>query len=271
MELLTPGEYGRARSLVPSQELAGHMAFVHAGLDGSIGGPVFVDRRGEPRTAVVCSESGFWFALGEANGAAVRALLPELLARHLTPDTALWCTTPHWEAALKGYFRADSQSRRKEFHYRPELALVGGQQLPQELHMQPIDVDAAGRYAPGLDPWVFQVYGGPERFLERSFGWVVMDGERPVASCSACAIGGPAGERIEAETEIGTDEAYRRRGLATAAALRFIDECRGRGLTPAWTCAAGNEASARLARSLGFMEFREVLGFALKPDTVLLR
>ena len=50
---------------------------------------------------------------------------------------------------------------------------------------------------------------------------------------------------------------------ASMAALAFIASCRERGFIPAWSCAATNEPSVRLARSLGFVEFREITGFEL--------
>jgi len=264
MQRLQPDAYSRVRPLVPPASEAGHMAFVHAVLDGAMGGPVFVDDVAAPRTALVCSDSDFWFVLGEPRQDLLAAMVPELIAHHLTGETALWCTSPGWEAALGPLF--GEQVRRKEFHYRPGEALVREVELPPGYELRPIDAELAPRYIPALDPWVFRIFGGPDRFLERSFGWAVVHEGEPIASCAACAIGGPPGGSVEAEIEIGTAETYRRRDLATAAALRFMAECRERGLVPAWTCAAGNEPSAKLARRLGFIEFREVAGFELRAN-----
>lgn len=52
------------------------------------------------------------------------------------------------------------------------------------------------------------------------------------------------------EIEIDTHPAHRRRGLARACAAAFMLDCLERGLHPSWD--AANEASARLARTLGY-------------------
>ena len=44
------------------------MAFVHGILEGEMPGTFLVDDAGQPRTAIACNDSGFWFALGQPNG-----------------------------------------------------------------------------------------------------------------------------------------------------------------------------------------------------------
>lgn len=85
------------------------------------------------------------------------------------------------------------------------------------------------------------------RFLERGLGVAALVDRRVIAWCTAeyvsrrmCGIG------------IATDPAYERRGVATALALFFVAECRRRGITPHWECAARNTASVRVAEKAGF-------------------
>ena len=54
------------------------------------------------------------------------------------------------------------------------------------------------------------------------------------------------------DVSVDTVEASRGRGLGRAAAMGLIVDRLLRGLRPVWGAAAGNEASHRLARSLGF-------------------
>ncbi|MGE5597012.1 MAG: GNAT family N-acetyltransferase [Hyphomicrobiales bacterium] len=269
MQRLEPSQYDRVRPLVPSHHEAGHTAFVWAVLNGAMPGDVFADDPANPKSAIVANECDFWFALGEPRADLVARIVPELLA--IIPErnaSALWCTAPGWDAALAPLF--PEVSRRKEFHYRPDLARVREMPLPDGLELRPMTAGLAARIRrQHLDPWVTEIYGGPEGLERRSFGWMAVDGSGdPVSMCIACGIGGPDGA-VEAEIEVGTDDRYRRRDLATAVALAFIADCKERGLIPAWTCASGNEPSARLARRLGFVEFREVTGFELDRDMQL--
>ena len=49
---------------------------------------------------------------------------------------------------------------------------------------------------------------------------------------------------------------FRRRGLAYATCAALIDECRRRDCETIWSCDRENEASAQLARKLGYRRER---------------
>jgi GNAT superfamily N-acetyltransferase len=256
----------RILPLVPSHRIAGHMAFVHAVIDGTHPGTVFVDRARNPGSALVFNHAGFGFALGAPRRDLVAPMLRELLEQPwiAAQPTALWCTAPAWADALRPLFC--EERHRDEFHFSwrrapPPVA------LPPGCSLLPLDVDLVTRWGEGLDPWVVNVWGGAHEFVLKSFGvGIVRDGQL-VAECSACAIGGPAGAR-EAEIEIGTTPAHQRNGLATAAAVAFFDQCRERGLVPAWTCDSRNLPSRRAAARLGFRRFRRVVGYRLRSDAL---
>lgn len=238
------------------------MAFVHAVLDGAMPGAVFVDDAAAPRAAVVANDCDFWFALGAPDAAFLAAVIPVLVEERTryAPRPWLWATTAAIADVLAPMF-AESE-RRKEFHWQPEAAAPAAG-LPPGITLAPLDAALAGRIAGHMDPWIANIFGGPEALTARSFGWFAVDGGEPVAMCIACAIGGPDGA-IEAEIEVGTDPAYQQRGLATAVVSAFIATCRERGALPAWTCAADNEPSWRLAQRCGFVEFREVTGHTIR-------
>ncbi|QZN85344.1 GNAT family N-acetyltransferase [Cellulomonas sp. C5510] len=54
------------------------------------------------------------------------------------------------------------------------------------------------------------------------------------------------------ELGIETDPAFRRQGLASAAAAAMLADVLDAGLTPVWSCREDNVGSARLAQRLGF-------------------
>jgi RimJ/RimL family protein N-acetyltransferase len=83
-----------------------------------------------------------------------------------------------------------------------------------------------------------------------------------------CAVAGPP-RAVEAEIEIGTDAAHRQKGLSVIAAVAFFEQCRERGVIPAWTCDSKNLPSQRTAARLGFRKFRDVMGFRMVADTLV--
>jgi RimJ/RimL family protein N-acetyltransferase len=74
-----------------------------------------------------------------------------------------------------------------------------------------------------------------------------MRGEEIVSACTAVSVGGG-----EAEIDIHTEAAYRRRGYGFLTACAFIEACLARDLTPSWACWPHRTASQALAQKLGF-------------------
>jgi len=265
MHELTAPHLDRLRRLVPSHRSAGHMATVHAVIDGLQPGNVFVDDLRSPRSALVFNQS-FGFALGEARPELAAPMLALLLAQPWmsAQATALWCTAPAWGPALRPFFREERS--RDEFHFEPTRVPVAPR-LPEGYRLQPLDEDLATRLGNGLDAWVVRTWGGPARLVKLGFGMIVLCGETLVTSCTACALCGHPGE-VEAEIAIATDPAHRQKGLALAAAVAFFEQCRERAVTPAWTCDSRNLPSQRAAVRLGFQEFRKIVGFRMRPDAL---
>ncbi len=257
---LESSRFARARGLIPSPHVAGHLAFAHALVEGGLPGRVFVDDRDDPRSALFCLENGFCLATGIADAAladqVIRALQSDWLTS-LQEQRLLVATSDGWTAPLRELLPVEE--RRIEF--RRAGVQPPAPTLPPGYRLEPLSAEAAAAFGSGIDPWVVRTMGGPGAFTHRSFGAVVWADDGSVAAaCVACAIGGG-----EAEIEIGTDPRHRQRGLAVAAGAAFIVACRERGLVPAWTCSATNEPSARSAARLGFLPFRTASVFPLSP------
>ncbi len=80
--------------------------------------------------------------------------------------------------------------------------------------------------------------------------WCVrlMSDDQVVCHCDAIMIGDGM-----AEIDIGTEEAFRSMGYATAAATLLIDNLLQDGLTPSWSCWPFRVESQGLAKKLGFL------------------
>lgn len=247
--------YAAVHELVPPG--IGHLAFSLGVLEGRMPGQVWVDAPDAPAIAIVMSDADFCLAFGQPHPEIVRASLPDMLAANHAEKPELWATTAGWANALA--FLGEP-NRRNEYHFQSLPDQAAEHKLPPGYSLHPIDLHIARMFEGRVDPWVVNiVWGGPDRFVERSFGWAVLARDGTLASfCATCAIGGGEGE-----VEIGTSDAHRRKGLAAIAGARFIQDCLSRNLTPAWTCATGNLGSERLAELLGFRLTRTVDGFAL--------
>ncbi len=252
---LAPSEFQHVLPLIPLG--IGHVSFSHAVIEGTMAGQVWVDDPENAATAIVMSDADFCLAFGEPRGDLVGESLDELLAANRAEKPELWATTDGWAEALAFLGSAAS---RNEFHFDGLPDGGARRPLPPGYRLAPLDASLATTFAEaGVDPWVVHIWGGPERFAKEAFGCAVLDDSGALASfCTTCSIGGG-----EAEVEIGTADAHRRQGLAAIAGAAFISDCRERGLVPAWTCAAGNAGSNRLAEILGFRFARTIAGYPL--------
>jgi RimJ/RimL family protein N-acetyltransferase len=254
---LKPEAYPHILALIRGSEIRSHLALAHALLEGRQDGVIYGNDATRPTTALVCPVSGFWFAFGDVgNGAAVR-FLPRLLRSPLPDKPALYATSAAWREALDPLF--ESAISRPGFDWEPTPEQAGADPAPSladGFELALMDARVADLWSEGLDPWVIDIWDGPERFAAACFGFAVMHEGRIVSFCTACGIGGG-----EAEVEIGTVPRFRRMGLATAAARAFLSEYGRRGLRPAWSHDGGNEGSGALGRGLGFRQIEVLRGY----------
>lgn len=98
--------------------------------------------------------------------------------------------------------------------------------------------------------WILAYFHGIAA-LQRCFG--IFEGGLLVSVADAPTI--PYLPELIVEPGIMTLPEFRRRGYAAAVCAAFLAEQLRRGLSPIWTCAMDNEASAGLARHLGYRPF----------------
>jgi GNAT superfamily N-acetyltransferase len=94
-------------------------------------------------------------------------------------------------------------------------------------------------------------FGNIQNFLDFGIAVCIRHGEKIV--CEAFADMEVEGFR---EMGIRTDEAYRRKGLATIACAHLITLCEREGCCLYWDCARLNAGSVSLAHKLGFQNER---------------
>lgn len=261
MELLAPDEFRAVLPLLPTAHNAGHMTMVHAVIEGVMPGKVLVDSLERPRSAIVLNDCGFHAALGEPPSEPLRPLITMIATDLVSAEPGLLIDiTGSWSSILSGVF--PPSYFRNEYH-APAI-VPPSRPVPDGFSLVPITAEIAKKFDGAVDPWVVRIWGGPEAFVAKSFGYATLDANGDLAGfCTSCGIGGG-----EAEIEIGTNGQFRQRGLAHVAATRFMAESYRRGLVPAWTCQSDNEPSCRLAESLGYECFRKVECFPLNQGFV---
>src|SRR5579883_1340467 len=238
MEPLAPEEASRLLPLLERCPMRGHRALLYAVVEGRQPGALLVDNRENPRAALICNYSGFYFALGEPHEEEIGAFLPELLFRYLTAEpTSLFATTEAWRDALRPLFSEEVSRIAFDFQRDVyEAAARAGRLLPPGFRLEPLDArwaaaiasDARGR--DGLDPWFIRIAGGPEGYASAGLGVCAVQEERVESFCGYCGIGGG-----EVELEVGTARAFEGMGLATAACLAFLADCLAKQLRPAYS------------------------------------
>lgn len=251
MHVLEPTGYGAVAPLLPSAHDAGHLTFSRAVLERTMPGTVIVDRPDGPQSAIILNDSGFHALLGALPAEPLGPLLHWISNGPMSDEPGLLVdVTGSWSAALAPLLGAPFG--RKEYH--PPLSAPEPRPLAAGFELVPITAQIARMFEGAVDPWVVRIWGGEDAFVAKAYGFAILASSGDLAAfCTTCGIGGG-----EAEIEIGTNDRYRKLGLARVAAVAFMAESERRGLVPAWTCQADNEPSWRLANSLGFRELRTV-------------
>jgi len=111
-----------------------------------------------------------------------------------------------------------------------------------------MDAALMGKEAVAMYPWIAGTWKSAAHFEEIGVGACVLAQGRIVSLCYSIFVSGH-----RHAVDIYTLAAFRKRGLARAAATAFVDACLARGLQPQWDCFKDNLASCQLAQLLGFV------------------
>jgi RimJ/RimL family protein N-acetyltransferase len=217
-------------------------------LDGSIHGQIWTDDPTQPTWAAVQEAAfGTLFLGGQPSARVVHALIANLrqaddVALALWPDHPYLRLLPPapdfdgWELEFtNGALPVDI-----------DLSLS----VPEGCKLQPIDTMWFERCR--YRDYYAAYFGSAERTLAQGFGFCLVRGQELLAEAFAAdaALG-----MIEIGTITG--EAYQRQGYGALTCARLIQECNVRGYRTYWNCAKDNQASAGLARRLGYQIERE--------------
>lgn len=234
---LPPSKRHRLRPLV--QDWPYLPAVVEAILGGM--GEVLTDNPLRPRVAVL--RCYFRFIAGDPTARSAKRL-PRLLPRYAD----MIVPSPQWSDRLRQLFgKTIAPYRRFSFRenaFDRNLLKNYQERLPLGFSIKRIDAGNIASFH-ALAQSLVMNFGSHQQFLAEGLGYGVEYEGQMVAGASSFAM-----SDRQCEIEIDTHHAFRRRGLAAAAAARLIEHCLDAGLEPRWD--AANYASAGLAEKLGF-------------------
>jgi GNAT superfamily N-acetyltransferase len=246
--------------------MRGHLALVHEVIDGRMGGKIFVDDLRSPHTAVVCNSNGFNFAFGQPDAPGLSSTVDWLVSRN-TGGVALFGSNPEWDAALAALMIPIGAEPTTRLAFEL-IGIPSAPPLPDGFQLEPINriiasriLDGTGTGGYGIDPWFIRIAGGARAYAALDLGFALTRGDQIASICGVCGLGGG-----EVELEVGTVPAFRGQGLAVIVSAAFMEQCRTRGLLPAYSCTEGNIASKRVAHRLGFTEMERIHGYNLPYD-----
>lgn len=247
MREITPGQVTPAlEALLPHDGHAYRRCL--AVLDGLQRGRILTDDPAAPTWAAAQERFDGTLFLG---GALDRALVGAIVA-HLARDFDVVIGAPAGDPLLE-LLPPDSHYDGADLDFwdrDPALDLERLAAVPPGLRLARIDADLLPRCAWGTD--TVRMFGGVERALAHGLGYCLLAGETIVSEAFA-------GPRSRGAMEMGTitHPAHRGRGYATIVCARAALECERQGAETWWNCARQNQASAAIARRLGYRQSRE--------------
>lgn len=235
-----------------------HRPIVFSTIEELAPGRVWVDHPTHPSAALVLGSGGDLFLSGASDNAAYNQAIRGLILSDLIPligeHVLAYSFSPEWKTTLDELFREQGVMRVGRCVFALDQARFQQQQagwrarIPTGFRLQQVDRQLAGQIS-GIE----QLWGSVDNFLSNGFAYAITQGGRVISR--ACTV-----FRGDNWVEIGieTDEAHRRRGLATLAACAFIEHCLKAGLQFEWGCWDVNAPSRQLAAKLGFVKQADV-------------
>jgi GNAT superfamily N-acetyltransferase len=224
-------------------------------------GRAFTDNLTSPHA--FCINTGpFWYFAGDVRRG--RSLMHSLPAYNLLQPSA-----PGWlEAAQEIFGPALIPMARYSFSGEALSLIHLESMLDATAHREtiiPITAAMAQQLVELPDSY-FDVgeFDGVDDFLQRSLGFAVEVGD--------AIMGAAYGSLVYSqgiEVSIYVEEAYRRKGAATALAARLLSECLRRGLRPNWD--AANPESCKLALNLGYTLLSSYDAYYHRGDAAVFR
>ncbi|MBK5112662.1 MAG: GNAT family N-acetyltransferase [Candidatus Heimdallarchaeota archaeon] len=209
-------------------------------------GTLHVNNKEKP-TVAMAGRKIIYFLAGDSSDPSVPELLEQIESQRLIfiPDNKwLQKLKEYWGKKLKPYTRTKFSSNKLDINHMKEIQ----KKLPDELIIEHLTKESIENISKQAKNVVKLTFPSLEKFIERNFGFCILDGEK----ISSLALAASPIYDKHFEIHIETDPEYQRKGLAMISCAKLIEYSLQQGLVPHWD--ADNEPSAKLALKLGFTE-----------------
>lgn len=266
MHILPPNEYNKVigqLDLVPFDTY-----FARSVIENHLKGRIYVDSIDSPEAYYILHPYGLSLLLGTPNNDFKDWLKGHMLGERGTKSSHEWMqVNPDiWNDRLRSILGQALVSpgepydpTKVELHTRVNFEFNrdrfgdylenNRRDLPDGYRIVDIDERLFGSIEGTVVPKSF--WDTPEDFLKRGRGFCILNDEEIVSWSYTAWVHGKV-----FEIGIETAPAYRGRGFAEIASVRFIEHCLDKGLDPVWSCRLENTQSYKLALKLGFIEKR---------------
>ena len=221
---------------------------------GRHSGKAWVDELNIPSQCVLRTDASLTYASHHVS----QDFLEEVID-HLKKSKPIWLVRSHGDPPAPEGYRV--VPRLEFYDVDPQSPILADlrNRLPDGYVLRPIDRAMLER-CEWRDDMAFYC-GSLENFLRHDFGMCMLHGEQIVVEAYACPLGS-----IYAEMGAITHAPYRGKGFAPIAVAYLIQALERRGYQPYWSCDYDNQASARVARKLGFRVEKPYEIWDYKPD-----
>ena len=234
---------------------------MHGVIDGNNLGEIYVDNERNPKTAFIWAKNEMFYLCGRIDNEKFNSELEEYIASEIRlealpeEDTLNLEIYPNheWNGSVESIFTRVSllKGERVPFVFHKEwFNSSNSKDVPEGYEVQPISQELIERDRDDIvKNEIIKFWGeslGP--FFQKGFGYAVVQGSNVIGTCLSVFVS-------ENEYEIGIntyDTNHRGKGLATAMARAFIEECIRRDVIPHWTTESFRKDSIAIAKKLGF-------------------
>ena len=189
---------------------------------------------------MIKSTANYAYIIGKPHAEELGEIMQKLLSYK---NVAVVC-----DESLQSYFvqHGFSVQPRIELEYQSDFEVIQ-KEMPLGFTVKPLDLTLLKQSS--WFGFLVSVAGGAKRFLERGFGFALVNEQGfSVAQAYGVFIG-------DGTCEIGvvTHPDHRGKGYILYPVIATIQECLARNLTPVWSCNSENIASLKTAHKLGFI------------------
>jgi len=218
-------------------EYTHNIPVIYSSLEGQYDGELFVDSESTPQIAVLFTPFAYHFIAGNAEIDNAVDILEQILFKQYLFKTGqkeaiVFCPDSKWDKVLNEVFERYHGIKGTRIIYR----------LNRDVFLK---VKAERKALKDVENKIFYEQGGGSKTqypVSR-----ILKGAESISFCSGFMLG-----KGHAEIDVGTDEAYRRKGYAKEAAVTLINELLINKIEPDWCTWPYRIESQKLALSLGY-------------------